>query len=29
MGTIGIPWDPHGNGGDNDCITGMGIKVWE
>jgi len=26
MGTIGIPWvpwDSHGNGGDNDYITGM------
>jgi len=36
MGTIGIqwfPWDSHGNGGDNDYITGMeiemGIKVRE
>jgi len=34
IGTIGIlwvPWDSHGNGSDNDYITGMGvgIKVWE
>jgi len=35
MGTIGIPWvpwDSHGNGSDNDYITGIGmvvgIKVW-
>ena len=32
IGTIGIPWDSHGNGSDNDYITGMGmvvgIKVW-
>jgi len=24
MGTIGIPWDYHGNGSDNDFIIGMG-----
>jgi len=29
MGTIGIPWDSHGNGSDNHCIVEMGIKVWE
>jgi len=31
IGTIGIPWDSHGNGSDNDYIMGMGmgIKVWE
>jgi len=31
-GTIGIPWDSHGNRGDSDYITGMGmgvgITVW-
>jgi len=37
MGTIGIPWDSHGNGSDNDLTMtmtigidmGVGIKVWE
>jgi len=33
MGTIGIPWDSHGNGSDSDYIIGIrmgvGIKVWE
>jgi len=31
IGTIGIPWDSHGNGSDNDYVMGMivGIKVWE
>jgi len=33
MKTIGIPWDSHGNEGDNDYIMamamGVGIKVWK
>jgi len=33
IGTIGIRWDYHRNGSDNDCIMvigrGVGIKVWK
>ena len=37
MGTIGVPWDSHRNGNDNDCFGNgsgnkcmkMGIELWE
>jgi len=34
MGTVGIPWDSHGNGSGNDYVVGTGsmgmeIELWE